>query len=97
MENLEPVLKKVFEEHPLASAGHSRPSGGQTDSVRHEQKGRNRDEKQGGSDGCQSTGLSSIKTKVRILQIVILCLLFGSTSGMINVSVKVHRAEEKRQ
>ncbi len=96
MENLEPVLKKIFEEHPPASADHSRPSG-QTDSVRNEQKGRNRDEKQGGSDGCQSTGLRSIKTKVRILQIVILCLLFGSTSGMTSVSVKVHRAEEKRQ
>ncbi|KAF4116813.1 hypothetical protein G5714_001366 [Onychostoma macrolepis] len=62
MENLEPFLKKIFEEHPLASADHSRPSS-QTDSMRNEQKGRNRDEKQGGSDGCQSTGLSSIKTK----------------------------------
>ncbi|XP_073705892.1 uncharacterized protein [Garra rufa] len=62
MENLEPVLKKIFEEHSLASADPSRPKG-QTDSMRHEQKGRNRDEEQGGSDGCLSTGLSSIKTK----------------------------------
>ncbi|XP_016110069.1 uncharacterized protein [Sinocyclocheilus grahami] len=68
MENLEPVLKKIFEEHPLASAEHSRPKG-RTDSMRHEQKGRNRDEEQGGRDGCQSTGLSSIKTKGQEIKI----------------------------
>ncbi|XP_051722649.1 uncharacterized protein LOC127497907 isoform X1 [Ctenopharyngodon idella] len=57
MENLEHFLKTIFEEHPLASADHSRPKA-QTDSMKHGQNGRNRD-----SDGCQSTGLSSIKTK----------------------------------
>ncbi|ROJ13810.1 Apolipophorin [Anabarilius grahami] len=55
MENLEHFLKTIFEEHPLASADHSRPKA-QTDSMKHGQNGRN-------SDGCQSTGLSSIKTK----------------------------------
>ncbi|XP_043117620.1 uncharacterized protein LOC122360826 [Puntigrus tetrazona] len=57
MENLELVLKKIFEEHPLAPADHS-------DSMRQGQNGRNRDEKQGGSDGCRSAGFSSIKTKL---------------------------------
>ncbi|XDV26873.1 hypothetical protein PO909_030500, partial [Leuciscus waleckii] len=57
MENLEPILKTIFEEHPLASADHSRPKA-QTDSTRHGQKDRNSD-----GDGCQSTALNSIKTK----------------------------------
>lgn len=81
MENLEHFLKKIFEEHPLASADHSRPKA-QTDSMKHGQNGRNRD-----TDGCQSTGLSFIKTKVRVLRMMVLCLLFGSTSGMTKFSV----------
>ncbi|XP_016358795.1 apolipophorins-like [Sinocyclocheilus anshuiensis] len=87
MENLEPVLKKIFEEHPLASAELSRPKG-RTDSMRHEQKGRNRDEEQGGSDGCQSTGLSSIKTKGQEIKIsqrpIVLAeeLILPSLSGL---------------
>jgi len=76
MENLEPILKTIFEENPLASADHARPKP-QTDSTRHGQNDRNSD-----SDGCQSTALNSIKTKVRVLRMVILCLLFGSTSDM---------------
>lgn len=79
MENLEHFLKTFFEEHPLASGDHSRPKA-QTDSMKHGQNGRN-------SDGCQSTGLSSIKTKVRVLRMVVLCLLFDSTSGMTKFSV----------
>ncbi|XP_039517178.1 uncharacterized protein LOC120471430 [Pimephales promelas] len=57
MENLEPILKTIFEENPLASADHARPKA-QTDSTRHGQNDRNSD-----SDGCQSTALNSIKTK----------------------------------
>ncbi|XP_056320730.1 uncharacterized protein LOC130234526 [Danio aesculapii] len=55
MENLEPVLKALFEQQPLASADHSRPSA-QADSMK--QRERNSD-----GDGCESTTFSSIRTK----------------------------------
>lgn len=81
MENLEPILKTIFEERPLASADHSRPKA-QTDSRRHGQNDRNSD-----GDGCQSTALNSIKAKVRVLRMVVLCLLFGPTSDMTGLNV----------
>ncbi|XP_073779106.1 uncharacterized protein si:dkeyp-106c3.1 isoform X4 [Danio rerio] len=55
MENLEPLLKTVFEQQPLASADHSGPSA-QADSVKKKERNSN-------SDGCQSATFSSMRTK----------------------------------
>lgn len=64
MENLELILKNMFEEHPLASADNSRPK----DSMAYEQMEMNSDEElvDISRKGCQSSVLDSIRSKVRL-------------------------------
>ncbi|XP_057190895.1 apolipophorins-like isoform X2 [Triplophysa rosa] len=61
MENLELILKNMFEEHPLASADNSRPK----DSMAYEQMEMNSDEERVdiSRKGCQSSVLDSIRSK----------------------------------
>lgn len=84
MENLELILKNMFEEHPLTSADNFR-SKDKTDSMKNEQMEKNNNEEQAdiSRQGCQSSVLDSIKSKVRLeMQMVVRCLFHGITLDM---------------
>lgn len=78
MENLELILKNMFEEHPLASADSSRPKV-------YEKMGKNSNGERVdiSRQGCQSSVLDSIRSKVRLeMRVVVWCVFYGSTSGV---------------